>query len=352
MYIFEKIKTVEDLILEEIDKATSLSERGINNPQIINSKLEGYCAEMLGFCQSKIITSEEEKLELEKRLQPLKNQIKDSETLIVNEWNKKERVVSNRAEGEASIRTFKEENKFKFKNLIFYALFVAEFSYGYYIFKNIVLPDNNIQNYITSIVVGAMVLLIGVFAKLVPDSQTDIKKYEFYKKINTILATLAMVVFIICLVQMRETTSTFDMTKAVGKVEKFNYQELFFNLSLLCTIIFGSAFFTHWHRCFPKRLLKKKHDEGKELLQWYESDHFYYKKATAEYVETHEKIEKDLKPKLSILKEQIAKYDQSFLKSIKRQALSQFMIGTYTIPLTAEKELGRNKAELLLTSLN
>ena len=280
MYIFEKIKKVEDLIDEEIEKASTLSERGINNPEILNSKLDGYCSEMLGFCQSKIISLEEERLEVERRLQPIKNQITDSETLILNEWRKKEKTISNRAEAEASINMFLEEGRFKKKDLIFYALFLAEFSYGYYIFKNIVLPDNNIQNYITSVVVGAMVLLIGIFAKLIPDSQTDIKKYEFYKKINSVLAGISMLTFLICLVQMRETTNTFDMTKTIGKIENANYQELVFNLSLLCTIIFGSAFFNHWHRSYPKKLLKKKHDDGMELLQWYESDHFYYKKST------------------------------------------------------------------------
>ena len=206
MYIFEKIKKVEDLISDEIEKASTLSERGINNPEIINSKLDGYCSEMLGFCQSKITTLEEEKLDVEKRLQPIKNQITDSETIILNEWSKKEKTVSNRAEADASIRMYLDENKFKKVNLIFYVLFLAEFSYGYYIFKNIVLPDNNVQNYITSIVVGAMVLLIGIFAKLIPDSQTDIKKYELLKKINSILAGISMVSFLICLVQMRDLT--------------------------------------------------------------------------------------------------------------------------------------------------
>lgn len=352
MQIFEKIKKVEDLISDEIERASTLSERGINNPEILNSKLDGYCSEMLGFCQSKIISLEDEKIDIEKRLQPIKNQITDSETLILNEWNKKGKTVSNRAEAEASIRMYLSENNFKKKDLIFYVLFLAEFSYGYYIFKNIVLPDNNIQNYITSVVVGAMVLLIGIFAKLIPDSQTDIKKYELFKKINSVLSGVSMVAFLICLVQMRETTNTFDMTKSVGKIETFNYQELVFNLSLLCTIIFGSAFFNHWHRSYPKKLLKKKHDEGMELLQWYESDHFYYKKATSDFKEAFEKLEKQIKPQLSILKEQISKYDQTFMKSIKRQALSQFMIGTYTIPMTSEKEVGRNRAESILTSLN
>jgi hypothetical protein len=307
---------------------------------------------MLGFCQSKIINLEDEKVEIEKRLQPLKNQITDSETLILNEWNKKERFIANRAEAESSIRAFVDENKFKKKDLIFYTLFLAEFSYGYYIFKNIVLPDNNVQNYITSVVVGAMVLLIGVFAKLIPDSQLEIKKYELLKKINSVLAGISMTIFLICLVQMRETSSSFDMTKAIGKVESVNYQELVFNLSLLCTIIFGSAFFNHWHRSFPKKLLKKKHDEGIEMLQWYDSGHFYYKKASADFKTAVEKLEEKVKPQLAILKEQISKYDKSYMKSIKRQALSQFMIGTYTIPMTPEKEMGRSRAELILTSLN
>ena len=134
--------------------------------------------------------------------------------------------------------------------------------------------------------------------------------------------------------------------------ERSNYQELVFNLSLLCTIIFGSAFFNHWHKSYPKKLLKKKHDEGFELLQWYESDHFYYKKASTDFKVAIDKLEKQIKPQLSILKEQISKYDQLFMKSIKRQALSQFMIGTYTIPLTPEKEMGRTRAESILTSLN
>ncbi|NOS93406.1 MAG: hypothetical protein HOP30_15915 [Cyclobacteriaceae bacterium] len=352
MNIFEQINELEDQIQGEIRNAPELPQRGVNNPEIVTSKIDGLCASMVGLCQSKIITLDGDKIELEKRLQPIMNQVKDSETLIVNDWNKKERVISNRAEGEAAIRIYNEENKFKFKNLIFYALFFAEFCYGYYIFKNIVLPDNNFQNYVTSVVVGAMVLLIGVFAKLLPDSQTDIKKFELYKKINTALAAISMVVFIVCLVQMRETTTSFDMSNATAKVEKNNYQELAFNLSLLCTIIFGSAFFTHWHRCFPKRLLKKKHDEGKELQHWYEGDHYYYKQASIEYTVTQNKVEKELKPQLSILKEQIAKYDPSFIKSIKRQALSQFMIGTYTNPLTEEKAQARSKSETLLMSLN
>lgn len=352
MCTFEKIEEVEKLIQSEILNATEMPERGIHSPEILTSNLEGYHAEMLSFCQSKIITLDSEKIDLEKRLQPLKNKIKDAETLIINDWNKSERVITNRAEGEAAIRVFEEEKKFKFKDLISYVLFIAEFAYGYHIFKTIVLPDNTFANYVTSIVVGAMVLLIGIFAKTVPDSQIEIKKYEMYKKINMVMAAISMVVFIICLVQMRESTSSFDMSNSNTKVESFNWQELAFNLSLLCTIIFGSAFFAHWHKCFPKKLLKKKHDQGKELQEWYNSNHYIYKQACTEYAETSNKIENDIKPKLSVLKEQIAKYDLPFLKSIKRQALSQYMIGTYTLPLSDDKNIARNKAESLLTTLN
>lgn len=352
MNIFEEINGLKDGLNDEVTNGRFMPDKGINNPDVLISKVTGHFDEMIGVCQSKIINLDEERLRLERRLQPLQNQINDSETLIKMEWNQKPRVIANRAEGEAAKSVYESENKFRFSSLIFYVLFLAEFSYGYYIFKNIVLPDNTIQNYITSVVVGAMVLLIGIFAKLLPDSQIDIKRYELFKRINTVLAGISMTVFILCLVQMRETTNSFDMTKTVGKVENLNTQELFFNLSLLCTIIFGSSFFAHWHRHTPKKLLKKRFEEANELQRWYESDHFYYKSASIELYESLERIEKNLKPQLAILKEQISKFDPNYLKSLKRKALCNFIEGAHTIPLTEAKDLGRARAEQILKELN
>jgi hypothetical protein len=352
MQIQEKVTEIEEKLQLEKENAKSHSELGLNSPEIVVSNIEGHFYEMLGHIQSKIIGLEEERINLDKNLQPLKNTIHDSENKIISEWNLKERTVTTRSEAEAGIRNFQAESKFKLKEIFFYMLFLAEFSYGYYIFKNIVLPDNTFQNYVTSIVVGAMVLLIGIFTKLIPDSQTDVKRYDFYKKIITGLAIISMSVFLLCLVQMREATDSFDLTKATAKVSNVNYQELVFNLCLLCTIIFGSAFFNHWSRVYPKKLLKKRHDEGVELLHWYESEQFSYRSASNKFNDTTERLEIKIKPNLQFLKEQVAKYDQNYLKALKRQALSYFVMGTQTMPVTDSKEKARVKAESILSILN
>lgn len=193
-----------------------------------------------------------------------------------------------------------------------------------------------------------MVLVIGIFVKYLSNSFFQLKHYELSKKIITVLACISMFTFLICLVQMRETTENFDLTKATEKVSSLNWQELIFNLSLLCAIIFGGAFFAHWHKTLPNKYLKKMHDEGIELDNWYESDDFEFKRACFEYDNSKEKLETVLKPAISNVKEVLSRYNEGHLTILIRQALTHFIMGSSRIPLTAEKEQGRIKAEELI----
>ena len=125
MQIVEKVTEIEEKLMKEKSDAKSHSELGLNSPEIVVSNIEGHFYEMLGHIQSKIIGLEDERINLDKNLQPLKNTIHESENKIITEWNSKERTVTTRAEAEAGIRNFQAESKFKLKEIFFYMLFLC-----------------------------------------------------------------------------------------------------------------------------------------------------------------------------------------------------------------------------------
>lgn len=123
----EKVLLLESKIKEEIENAKELPDRGIHNPHVIPSYVEGHFNELVYFSRGKLSILESEAAHIDRHLGPLKNFIKDSEARLLSDWNKRERLVKNRAEARSAINTYKEEKRFKLKDLTFAMLFLFEF---------------------------------------------------------------------------------------------------------------------------------------------------------------------------------------------------------------------------------
>lgn len=348
--VSKKVDEYENAIKAEHEKAINNGFMGHDSAITVVTEIEDLNQNIRTFLRSKKESYEQEILILERELPSKERSLKEIDKLIMSDWFQKGRSILGRAEAENALIEWEKENKFKKVDLLFYALFFAEFAYGAHIYKTFIAPDDTVQNWISAIVVGAMTLLIGFFVKYLPDAQVDLKKYNLIKNVSNTIAIVSMVTFIILLVKMREVNPTLDLnlnTDAPKNIEE-NLSEFLFNLSLLCTIIFGNSFFAHWNKTSPKKLIKLKKEEANELLNAYASDHYGFLKTQNEINSAISRRDNVLRPAVNDLTQKLVVLSQQRLFQQARKGFTKFIDGAREGTATQIKLDNIAKAELML----
>lgn len=215
-----------------------------------------------------------------------------------------------------------------------------------------VLPDPGWGNELTSVLIGAMTAVIGFFVKHLPDSTLNIDKYSRSKRLLGVASAMSAVTFVVLLAALRQTSETLlpdasanDVaTSAPSRVQDFAFQ-----LSILSTLIFASAFFAHWKKKLPKALLIAKNREAKDLHAWYDSDEYQHTKLANDIRGLEERIF-NVKAQRKLLRDKFKSCSQKRLHTVMQQSCLAFIEGALTLPHTeAKKQAAQNGRKYLDT---
>lgn len=139
-------------------------------------------------------------------------------------------------------------------DIIVWVLLALEGIYGYWLFKEI-LGDESFANTIMSALVGGMVIFISWLLTKIPEIFED----NYFKYIYGILSALFAAVFVYFLAQERgasvDAVVSFDNMREGLAIK--DTSSFLFALSLLCTLLFGTALFSVLSR-EPRRLYEAK----------------------------------------------------------------------------------------------
>ena len=121
---------------------------------------------------------------------------------------------------------------------LIYALFFAEFLYGFWAMKNI-LGDSSFSNTLVAFVTGGAVVLISLFLKKFPERFKD----NAFSYIYSLFALISASLFIYCLATERSggTESYTSLESFKTASESMSSSDILFSASLLLTLLFTSA---------------------------------------------------------------------------------------------------------------
>ena len=209
----------------------------------------------------------------------------------------------------------------KFADVFVWAMMLGEALFGYWIFKEKVLPDDTWQNYLTSAVVGGMVCFIGLVLKKIPALFPD-----FIKQIYCIVTLIFSAVFVSSLVIARDSTmNTSEIANAV-QTGSDNF-ELMFNVGLLGTLLFGGALIS----ILTRDPNKEKH--SKEIINAFGP--------VAEHTAMLAKFQR-LNERLVSKLNHLSRVSQ---ESLERDAVRFYLQGTKSFPSTYNKRLAAEKIQ-------
>jgi len=354
----ENLKNVESDMERALVDAKAAGASGIEDPRASIERARAAAENAKDFLAERLDTLDRLIEEKEPELISRHVALKELDKEILRKWNEKPRLVTSRSEAETSIKNFKseQERKTDFWSFLTIALFAFEFCFGYWIFKSFVLPDPGLGNQITSVMVGGMVLAVGFFLKILPDSTESLEKYQKWKLFLTVASGTSAVVFIVLLAYMRQVIGTESLPDLAtgelvvsGSTISERIVDFAFQMSLLLTLIFCAGFFSHWKKKYPRALLKARHDEGMDLRSWYENDAYKFGQKETSLKELADEIEA-MKAAKSSLREKLKYLSSGKIANIMREACIAFYEGANSPPLTEAKRRAAANARTFLDS--